>query len=310
MKLVLCTACVAHGTSRTVNLARACQAQTAAGDDRHAPYTRQARLVARKMHPSRRDVPLRGLRPLRLVDSWRAGRVALAADVEEVRVDYEDGTSDPTPADQEAGTELQQLQALEEGYAQAAAAAHDYMDEDDDFGFEGMGQAAYEEAGSIDSASPQVHAPAAPRSAVPPAEPVVGKQVVEDRAKVQPAKRPRRTSPVRALAVVAADARGLPEQGGSMLRIAASFEAVEQRFSLLGEVPRFVVSIPRRLQHTCSSLDAVHFWTASLSWKVEGRQAAVVEAAFLAPKPPPAVCHSGRIRQHTQPLAHTPTDYL
>ena len=62
-------------TSRTANLGRACQARGAAAGDRNAPFRKQASLAKRGIHPSR-GMPLRGMRPLRLAEAWRAGRVA------------------------------------------------------------------------------------------------------------------------------------------------------------------------------------------------------------------------------------------
>ena len=79
LRLVLCTACGAHGTSKAINLAKPCPAGAAVAGDRDVPFRRQARLAARGLHPSKSKVPLHGLRPLRLAAAWRAGKCAHAA---------------------------------------------------------------------------------------------------------------------------------------------------------------------------------------------------------------------------------------
>ena len=156
MKLVVCTACGAHGTSRTVNLAKACSAQTAAAGERDAPYRRQARAIAKGLHPSRKDVKLRGLRPLRLAVAWRAGKVAAnlagagAEDTENTEAGPGQGNSaetenalDETLFGEQAAPVLQELQALEDSYAQEQEMD---FDDQDAFDFGGdMGQAAYVE---------------------------------------------------------------------------------------------------------------------------------------------------------------------
>ena len=61
LPLVLCTRCGAHGTSKVANLAAPCPAAGGACL-RNAPFRRQAAAVKKKMHPSRRGVPLDDLR--------------------------------------------------------------------------------------------------------------------------------------------------------------------------------------------------------------------------------------------------------
>ena len=63
-QLVLCTACGAHGTSRLANLAKACPASGPAAGKNGATYRKQASLAARSLHPSRKGVELRHVRPL------------------------------------------------------------------------------------------------------------------------------------------------------------------------------------------------------------------------------------------------------
>ena len=73
LRLVLCTACGAHGTTKAVNLAKPCPAQAALAGDRRASFGRQARSAAKGLHPSQPHFVLHGLRPLRLASAWTAG---------------------------------------------------------------------------------------------------------------------------------------------------------------------------------------------------------------------------------------------
>ena len=71
---------------------------------------------------------------------------------------------------------------------------------------------------------------------------------------------------------------------GSVALIVASLDGLEARLTACGEEPHFVQSQPGLLRHTCSTADAsVCFWPGSLKWCVDGPQAALMDAALLAP---------------------------
>ena len=64
LPLVLCSKCGAHGTSTVNKLAQHCPVVNGIVK-RNDPCRKQARLVANGLHPSRKDVKLSGMRPLR-----------------------------------------------------------------------------------------------------------------------------------------------------------------------------------------------------------------------------------------------------
>ena len=69
-----------------------------------------------------------------------------------------------------------------------------------------------------------------------------------------------------------------------VVSIVASLEGLEARLAGIGEEPRFVTVQPGRLQHACRTAEAwVNFWPNSLRWNVEGRHCLNVESALLAP---------------------------
>ena len=69
-----------------------------------------------------------------------------------------------------------------------------------------------------------------------------------------------------------------------VVSVAASLEGLEARLEYIGEVPRFILVAPGRLQHACSKAVAwVNFWPNSLRWSVEGMQSQDVECALMAP---------------------------
>ena len=66
MPLVFCSRCGAHGTSVAKNLCKTCPAAGPSAEQagNKSTFRRQARLVARRLHPSRKDTPLEDVRPL------------------------------------------------------------------------------------------------------------------------------------------------------------------------------------------------------------------------------------------------------
>ena len=63
--LILCSGCGARGTAKVAKLGTPCPAIEGQAIPRNAPYRKHARLAAKSLHPSRHDVPLHGVRPLR-----------------------------------------------------------------------------------------------------------------------------------------------------------------------------------------------------------------------------------------------------
>ena len=63
--LVFCSRCGAHGTARVANLTSSCPAADSLRGARGAPFRKQASLVKRGLHPSRKGVVLSQPRPLR-----------------------------------------------------------------------------------------------------------------------------------------------------------------------------------------------------------------------------------------------------
>ena len=279
--LVLCTKCGAHGAHKAVNLAKLCPAAAGGTAEKKATYRKQAALVAKGLHPSARGkVVLNNLRPL-VRGPRRPGADGTAFD--EAPVAPPAGTAsgprlrqrllrqqrqqqqqqqqqprqrpsqvelDPEGPAPEGQPTLEEV--LDGGLVELhnGGEQHEEQDEEEDlFGHEGLGAAAYAPAGPCAVAVSQ-DAVATERE--PPSE--------------QPQCKKARTASLH------------------VVSIAASLEGLEARLAGIGEAPRFVAVQPGRLQHACSTAEAwVNFWPSSLKWNVEGRQCRSIEDALLAP---------------------------
>ena len=287
-QLIACTACGAHGASRVVNLARPCPAENTAVGDRQASHRRQASRVARKLHPSRKDVQLFGMRALCTSAARRVGQARAPAPTQEATpltqpasravrsrlsahaevFEHDDlGQEEflepePLPSEAVQADAFELPPEMQDLQAGRSAAPEDYEEDVFDFGGD-LGEAAYLTPGSPATEPQQQMEPE-----------LIGPVVCA------PPPPKKRCTEVRRPQAVAVEDRAAPGTHW----VAASLSGVEERLSFMGEVPRFVVAGAGRLQHTCLLAEAtVCFWPGALKWEVQGKQKDVVEKALLEP---------------------------
>ena len=259
-QLILCVNCGAHGTARVANLGRPCPAAAGRPPEKHDAHRRQASMVARGLHPSRKRVRLLNLRPLQKVQERMSSFPLCGVGGTECVICNAGPGEDEQP---EEKAELEQLEAMEAEARCFIQGDHGMQLQDDDgdddvFGHGGeLGEAAY-----VPVQQAAVEAVAALPAPAPQPPPKAPRAVAEEPR----AKKARRS------------------KGAAV--VVASLEGVEARLLTVGETPRFAVVDPsgRQLQHRCTTADArVNFWPGTLQWSVEGPHSAFIEDALLSP---------------------------